>query len=1044
MLTFDDSMVKGTGNIVIYDSSDNVFETIALTDANVTVSTTQVTINPSGTMASATGYYVKIDATALDDDAGNSYAGIADKTTWNFIVADTTAPTISGGALASDNAYVSVTFDEGVYNTNGGSGDLETSDFSLTFTQNSGNATAATISGVKNNSGGALSGGETVIRVELSITGTPSGVETVEVKPAENSIYDAAGNPAATSETTGAKTLNDQLAPTVSGVTSAKADGAYTTGEVIDITVTFSEAVNVAGAPYLEIETGTTDRNAAYQSGTGTATLTFRYTAQTGDTSSDLNYKTTTSLKLNGGTIKDGAGNDATLTLPVPGEANSLGANKALVIDANDPDTASVTAPVNGTTYNAASVPTTFTGQVGDDASGAGMNADSATFYIKDTTDTKYWDGDAWEDAVTWLATTHDATTDNTTGSWTDNITLPNWTDAHGYEVKAKATDKAGNTLEGTAVITFVYDVTNPLVTINNIADSVRSLAQIGGTESDTSPGQVASVQISINDTTVSKYWDGNSWEDAEAWLNATASANWTYDTSSVTFSNGHAFTVKAKSTDEAGNTSTEATDSFTYVRPSSGGGGAAPVPPSDTQKEDILATSPDATGTDTDGNELNVTGGDITVTTDEETLNVNIPVALDEGATLDSFTDPNGVTFKDNTLVIPSQSAETGSYRFQIVDEEKALQSALTIKTGDATGTGTTAVAEVLSINAYAEFTTKDFTSEDSSLGEVASTVTLDLNTLPVDAEVKITTSLESDTEAQSAFQLAATAAGMGNFATAYVINITKTNLENDTDIQSANIIMKVGTGWVETHGGVDEIKIYRFDPESGEQQILETQCLGYDEQGRAIFEGVSPDGLSVFGLIGKVTESVNIVVSPPAATPEQVEEVAEPATFTVSNLEVTPSQVMNGEVVTITADVVNTGDVEGSYTAVLKINGIVETSQEVTLDADASQQVSFSITRNVADTYTVDINGLTDSFTVRAEEAPAASPPAIPAASPPTAPFNWPLIAGIITGVIIVAGLIVFLSARRKIWREELGRKMRLIWSKLAGIISRRSKSE
>jgi len=463
------------------------------------------------------------------------------------------------------------------------------------------------------------------------------------------------------------------------------------------------------------------------------------------------------------------------------------------------------------------------------------------------------------------------------------------------------------------------------------------------------------------------------------------------------------------------------------------GGGGAEPEPTNDTQQGDILATSPDATGTDTNGNELNVTGGDITVTTDEETLTVNIPVALDEGATLDSFTDPNGVTFEGNTLVIPSQSAENGSHRFQIVDEEKALQSTLTIKTGEATGTGNSAVAEVLSINADAEFTTRDFTSEDSSLGEVASTVTLDLNTLPVDAEVKITTSLEPDTKAQSAFQLSAAAAGVGDVDTAYVINVTKTNLENGTDIKSANIIMKAGAEWVETHGGVDEIKIYRFDPETGEQQILETHFLGYDEQGRDVFEGVSPNGLSVFGLVGKVKQPAKTTVKQLPVTPGPVEEVTEPATFTIDNLKVTPSQVMNGEVVTITADVANIGDVERSYTVILKINGIVETDRKVTLDAGSRQQISCGITRNVAGTYTVDINGLTGSFTVRVEEAPTISPPAISVSSPPTAPFNWPLIVGIIAGVIIVAGLIFYLSARRKTWREGLGRKIRLIWSNI-----------
>lgn len=41
----------------------------------------------------------------------------------------------------------------------------------------------------------------------------------------------------------------------------------------------------------------------------------------------------TNSLVFNGGTIKDSALNNATLTLAVPGAAGSLGANKALVID---------------------------------------------------------------------------------------------------------------------------------------------------------------------------------------------------------------------------------------------------------------------------------------------------------------------------------------------------------------------------------------------------------------------------------------------------------------------------------------------------------------------------------------------------------------------------------------------------------------------------------------------------------------------------------------------------------------------------------------
>jgi formylglycine-generating enzyme required for sulfatase activity len=51
---------------------------------------------------------------------------------------------------------------------------------------------------------------------------------------------------------------------TILNVTSPTADGHYTAESVIDITVQFSELVNVTGAPTLLLETGPTDRDAAY------------------------------------------------------------------------------------------------------------------------------------------------------------------------------------------------------------------------------------------------------------------------------------------------------------------------------------------------------------------------------------------------------------------------------------------------------------------------------------------------------------------------------------------------------------------------------------------------------------------------------------------------------------------------------------------------------------------------------------------------------------------------------------------------------------
>jgi hypothetical protein len=131
-------------------------------------------------------------------------------------------------------------------------------------------------------------------------------------------------------------------------------------------------------------------------------------------------------------------------------------------------------------------------------------------------------------------------------------------------------------------------------------------------------------------------------------------------------------------------------------------------------------------------------------------------------------------------------------------------------------------------------------------------------------------------------------------------------------------------------------------------------------------------------------------------------VEEKPAPAAFSITNLSIQPTQVQPKEVVTITVLVSNTGGTEGSYTVVLKINGVKEAEKTVALDAGKSQEVSFSITREKAGSYSVTVDGLSGSFTV--------------AEVPPVKPLiNWPLTGGIIAAVVVV-GLIVFFLLRRR----------------------------
>ena len=141
--------------------------------------------------------------------------------------------------------------------------------------------------------------------------------------------------------------LNGIVNPTVSSVTATTADGTYKAGSTVTITVTFNRAVTVTGTPLLAL--GLTGRSATYSGGSGTTALSFSYTVQDGDTSADLDYASTGALTLNGGSIADSSTSlDAILTLAAPGAANSLSANKAIVIDTASPTVSSVSA-VNGT-----------------------------------------------------------------------------------------------------------------------------------------------------------------------------------------------------------------------------------------------------------------------------------------------------------------------------------------------------------------------------------------------------------------------------------------------------------------------------------------------------------------------------------------------------------------------------------------------------------------------------------------------------------------------------------------------------------------------
>ena len=99
-------------------------------------------------------------------------------------------------------------------------------------------------------------------------------------------------------------------APTVTGVavsSNAGDDDTYLLGEVIQVTLTFSEAMNVTGTPRLKIDMDPADwgeKWAGYDSGSGTASLTFTHEVVEPNLSTQGIAVLENTLELNGGTIQ--------------------------------------------------------------------------------------------------------------------------------------------------------------------------------------------------------------------------------------------------------------------------------------------------------------------------------------------------------------------------------------------------------------------------------------------------------------------------------------------------------------------------------------------------------------------------------------------------------------------------------------------------------------------------------------------------------------------------------------------------------------------
>ncbi|MFC2049772.1 CARDB domain-containing protein [Chloroflexota bacterium] len=107
-------------------------------------------------------------------------------------------------------------------------------------------------------------------------------------------------------------------------------------------------------------------------------------------------------------------------------------------------------------------------------------------------------------------------------------------------------------------------------------------------------------------------------------------------------------------------------------------------------------------------------------------------------------------------------------------------------------------------------------------------------------------------------------------------------------------------------------------------------------------------------------------VACSQPSTAPKDLQQAGQPAEFNVGPVSFAPSTVMVGDVVTVAATVTNTGDVSGTYTAALSINGQEADKKDITIGPGASKEASFQLTETTTGSYNLAIGSSTTTLTV------------------------------------------------------------------------------
>ena len=269
IITFSEAVTAGSGYVKLYKvSDDTVVESFDVSSSSaLTLSGSQLTINPTSNLTAGTGYYILVDSTAYDESDGASFAGISSSTTFNFTTA--AEPTLSSSSPADNatgislSANIELTFSEAV--------DVETGN--ITIYKTSGNTLVETID--VTNSAKVTGSGTTTITVNPSSTLAVSTeyyvlIDATAFDTTYHISYSGISSTTALSFTTGA----DSTPPTMTITAAEGNDGFQSDDATLSLTFTSNEATSNFAVGDITVSNGTLSDFNATSSTIYTATLT--------------------------------------------------------------------------------------------------------------------------------------------------------------------------------------------------------------------------------------------------------------------------------------------------------------------------------------------------------------------------------------------------------------------------------------------------------------------------------------------------------------------------------------------------------------------------------------------------------------------------------------------------------------------------------------------------------------------------------------------------------------------------------------------------